>query len=238
MQALLAAGADVAAADNCGRTPLHTAVMTEASAEVVECLLAAGASVAATDKGGRTPLHMATTPQVLHLLLAAGAILEARDHRDITPVLDRSAGPWLCPEYGLLEAFAAAGANMNVMDEYGWSCLHYCTLGHPLQSLPEQLHNMLGAGASVLWASDQYPTHLDVLLFYRPRELYEQLDARRGKTAIVQAIRLVKAGCWEQEGKAGLRCRHALSPFTGCPSGSMHGTKSRCVQLLAPQSRC
>jgi ankyrin repeat protein len=87
LQALLAAGADVNAHDNQGRTVLMKAAAA-ASGSTVQTLLKAGAKVNARDWAGQTPLiHAAnqmvlteemgkrqyTSPKSIQLLLAAGA---------------------------------------------------------------------------------------------------------------------------------------------------------------------
>jgi Ankyrin repeats (3 copies)/Ankyrin repeat len=58
IQTLIAAGADVEAADKNGATPLHRAVRTR-SAAAVECLLDAGADPTTRNKPGSTPFHLA-----------------------------------------------------------------------------------------------------------------------------------------------------------------------------------
>ena len=55
--ACLAAGADTAAQDRYGRTPLHQAARYNESPAVVDALLAAGADIKAQNGFGDTPLH-------------------------------------------------------------------------------------------------------------------------------------------------------------------------------------
>jgi len=73
---LIQAGADVTAKDNDGRTPLlHAARWSDETTppEIVTLLIQAGADVNAKDNDDRTPLSLATNPEIIKLLKAAGA---------------------------------------------------------------------------------------------------------------------------------------------------------------------
>ena len=115
-RALLAAGADVHAADNLGstalhmagdarcvrllldarasmeardwmgQTPLHRAVRRFKAVEITRLLLAAGADVHAVDGDGKTPLHCVYYAACVDVLLDAGADLEARDGEGETAI--------------------------------------------------------------------------------------------------------------------------------------------------------
>jgi ankyrin repeat protein len=88
VKALLAAGADVRAADADGTTTLHAAASFDERA-VVEALLAAGADVKAADRFGRTPLHRAAecgAAEVVEALLNAGADVNATDAKGFGPI--------------------------------------------------------------------------------------------------------------------------------------------------------
>jgi ankyrin repeat protein len=62
IQLLLERGADLEAADQGGRTPLHLAVHRDKPSEdVVRFLLACGADLKAVDQDGCTPLHLAAS---------------------------------------------------------------------------------------------------------------------------------------------------------------------------------
>ncbi|MBC6442912.1 MAG: ankyrin repeat domain-containing protein [Rhodobacteraceae bacterium] len=78
--ACIAAGADIAARNKGGGTPLHFAA--DESPEAIRALLDAGADVAARDEKGKTPLHRAArngTPDAVRALIDAGANIRARD---------------------------------------------------------------------------------------------------------------------------------------------------------------
>jgi ankyrin repeat protein len=83
---LIAAGADVNARDDSGKTPLMIA-----DAEVAELLLAKGATVDLRDNDGRTALHWAALSAIprrglIDLLLAHGASVDASDADGQTPL--------------------------------------------------------------------------------------------------------------------------------------------------------
>jgi len=84
----LAAGRNVNAKDDKGRTPLHRAAR-EGHKEVAELLIAAGAALNSKDKEGKTPLHHAARwghTNIAALLIAAGADVNATDVDGETPL--------------------------------------------------------------------------------------------------------------------------------------------------------
>jgi ankyrin repeat protein len=97
VQALLAAGADIdAGGDYEEATPLHRAARLGLSA-ITKILIEHEADVNKTDAYGLTPLHWAAgelKPQVVRLLLEAGAKPDARDENHQTP-LDHARAPRL-----------------------------------------------------------------------------------------------------------------------------------------------
>ncbi|MEL3905872.1 MAG: ankyrin repeat domain-containing protein [Treponema sp.] len=89
--ALLAAGADPAAAAAFGNTALHLAVTSPARAELVPVLLKHGAAPSVKDEYGETPLHTAVRigaePEIIGTLLQAGADVNERNKKGETPLL-------------------------------------------------------------------------------------------------------------------------------------------------------
>ncbi len=73
MRALVAAGANVEAADINGWRPLHVASLFNHAATVT-LLLDAGAAVNALTNAGNTPLSRAKTPAMRALLAARGGV--------------------------------------------------------------------------------------------------------------------------------------------------------------------
>ncbi|MBC6402230.1 MAG: ankyrin repeat domain-containing protein [Hyphomonadaceae bacterium] len=124
----LAAGAEVEARDENGRTPLHWAAYG-GNAETVAALIKAGAKIEARIKtdsstpplhfAGSTPLHLAAryggNAETIAALIQAGARVNARNESGWTP-LHEAAG------FGDAEMVAAlikAGANIRAMSKYG-----------------------------------------------------------------------------------------------------------------------
>ena len=89
--ACLAAGADVAARDGLGRTPLHRAAELNGNPAVIEVLLKGGADSEARDSDQDTPLQRAAAfnenPMIIQALLEGGADPEARNVNEATPLV-------------------------------------------------------------------------------------------------------------------------------------------------------
>ena len=123
----IAAGTDVNAKGDDGRTPLHYAAL-RGHEEIVELLIANGADVNA--EGGffeRTPLHDAANlghKEIAELLIANGADVNAKGMAGFTPLhLAAKEHPLhLAAKEGLketIELLIAKGADVNAKDDYG-----------------------------------------------------------------------------------------------------------------------
>lgn len=128
--------------------PLFCATKTR-SAECVQLLLDAGADRFARDKRGATALFYATTLPIVRLFMQAGLSLQDRDIYDHTPlfasVSDGGIGP------AGLEAFLAAGADVNERDSSGRTPFLYAVR---LAYFAEVLPILLKAGANPHAVSD------------------------------------------------------------------------------------
>ena len=109
VDALLDAGANMHAADNYGRRPLHYARFSPA---ITGLLARSGANVDLVDNYGNTALHMAAYPEVAVILIAHGAQVNATNYNGRTPLhLART------PE--VIECLLASGADTNLIDYNG-----------------------------------------------------------------------------------------------------------------------
>ncbi len=158
---LMAAGADVNAADADGRTALMTASMESESngAATVEALLACGASPHAIAADGSTALHQAArfgSVDVLNRLLESGASPGAVDE-DGNTALIRAAGR----EDGLefVTALVEAGAGPSLVNRAGRSALMEAA-GESSERSLEVLTYLLDLGVDVNAADEDGATAL------------------------------------------------------------------------------
>lgn len=118
---ILAAGARLELAENCAAKPYQLPPLAAAALidnpQVVEMLIAAGAH----PNTASPALAQARSNEVMDLLLAAGADLEARGYGGATPLLARAA----VGDAAQLQHFLAAGANPKARDYNGWTALDY-----------------------------------------------------------------------------------------------------------------
>ena len=209
----LAAGRNVNAKDDKGRTPLHRAAR-EGHKEVAELLIAAGADLNTKDKEGKTPLYHAARwghTNIAALLIAAGADVNAKDDKGRTP-LDRAVGYTEivallrkhggktseelnalidAAEAGNIEAVKqhlAAGMDVNAKDEDGVTPLHEAALwGHNEVS---ELLIANGAEVNAIIVSGPYQgkTPLDLAIRHKKNETADLLRKHGGRTAEVLAL--------------------------------------------------
>ena len=123
VRTLLAAGADVHAADVDGETALHCAARW-GQASIAQLLLDHGASPDAPAAYGAAPLHLAVRRaqhDVMATLLANGATPSAQDDFGCTPLHDAASHG----DRWAIALLLAAGASADVADKNGSTALHY-----------------------------------------------------------------------------------------------------------------
>jgi serine/threonine-protein phosphatase 6 regulatory ankyrin repeat subunit B len=131
---LIAAGLNLNATNNLGRTPVHAAVekMYSWGASPLERLLAAKPDVNAPDLEGLTPLHLLASSEgsfqkeAVQALLKAGANPNLRDKAGRTPahIFLTQEWPWRGAE-DCLPLLAATRADLSAPDPQGRTPLHY-----------------------------------------------------------------------------------------------------------------
>ena len=143
VDALLAAGADPTITTPTDENALFFAAGTKESVqEFIEKFLNAGGDLDHQNVLGFTALHAAALDRNEALaqgLIAAGANIDIRDNYERTPFfiaakfvehIDRFPESWLFlktgpSKYALVDLFAAAGADINTVDDTGASALYY-----------------------------------------------------------------------------------------------------------------
>ena len=146
VQLLLAAGANVNAANAQGHTALHQSAQT-GSVAVLKLLLDAGAAVCATSSGGSMPLHTAAqmgAAEYVPLLIAAGADVNAANNRGRTALHHAT----MCGQAAVLEQLLRHGAAVDAADSSGRTPL-LLACEHSLGNQVAVVQQLLQAGADV-----------------------------------------------------------------------------------------
>ncbi|MYC35757.1 MAG: ankyrin repeat domain-containing protein [Chloroflexi bacterium] len=127
-QTELSCGADIAAKDSNGLTPLHLAAQLNGNPAVIQTLLDAGANSEAKVGDGFTPLHYAVysgNPVVVQALLDAGANIEVKASDGWTPL--HTAVLLNENPLAVVQVLVDAGANVDAQDGSGMSPVDWAT---------------------------------------------------------------------------------------------------------------
>ena len=118
-QTLLENGADVNAEDNLGKTPVMLIIPEDKRESMYRLLIAHKADVAKKDAYGDTVLHTATmtslAPDILALLVSAGADVNARNKDGVSPLLIAVQKR----NFAHVKFYAVRGADINSADKAG-----------------------------------------------------------------------------------------------------------------------
>jgi len=89
--------------------------------EILDLLLANGADINAKNEDGVTILHIITDPDAVDVLIRKGAQIEARDKNGRTPLIMQASEQQNGPD--VVEALLAHGADPNAKDDKGKTAL-------------------------------------------------------------------------------------------------------------------
>ena len=125
-ECLLKHGANVNASDHLRRTPMHAAARNE-FANVVGMLKTYGASINTQDKYGFTPLHYSA----MYYNVATKALLDKGADLSIRCFVNKLYPLHVAQkvDFDIIDILIAAGANVNCVDKYGATPLHYAACG-------------------------------------------------------------------------------------------------------------
>lgn len=110
VMALIEKGADVNAENKSGRTPIYCHLDNDI---ITSLLIKEKADFKSKNKYGFTPLHGAQTPEIVETLVSNGADIDAKNVRDITPVMSAV----ISKNHGVVNALAQKGANLKIADK-------------------------------------------------------------------------------------------------------------------------
>lgn len=111
---LLTIGAKVNSVDYSGQTPLYVAADT-GKAKMCQMLIKHGAYLNIADIDGLTALHTVRNAKCAKVLIAGGALLDAKDKQNLTPLFHAVASA----KGDVVNALIQAKANVNIRDKKG-----------------------------------------------------------------------------------------------------------------------
>jgi len=142
VETLIAEGADVAAADAQGLTPIHVAA-ERGTQWAVGILLAHGADPATPDSYGATPLHRAANGSIAQMLLEHEAAMNGVDRHGDTP-LHRAVG---AGRIDVADTLLDRGADVAIRNAEGRTALHLAAAAGRASTVEKLLARGADAGA-------------------------------------------------------------------------------------------
>jgi uncharacterized protein len=130
----------VHARDRFGFTALH-GVAGEHHSAMARLLIARGADVNARNDEGITPLHLAAWPEIVDVLIQAGAQLEARDKQSRTPLMVNAADPG---KLDAMQALLRHGVDVSARDARGRTALDIARDVAPVRGDDDKVRVLLG----------------------------------------------------------------------------------------------
>lgn len=195
-ETLMDAGADHGIRNSNQASPFDHAV-GYGQHSTVKLMVQRGASVTAADDMGFTALHLAENENMIDILVAEGAVIDAQNHEGNTPFMYQSVDPQL------VRTHLRHGAKINIRNEQGKTVLHMVATSCTGNTMVTIVDDLLKAGADeTIRDNDGHTPHY-----------YYSADT---SPAAAQAARLLRNAsadrAWRRRGNL-LMCMQMQTPF-------------------------
>ena len=168
LSALIEAGADLEIPDSECWPPLLRASHDNLLV-MAKILVEGGASVEGRhSQNGFRPLHVAASEAMVHLLVEAGAEIDARSRSRQTPLMLAATGK-------IVDLLVARGAAVDAGDEMGWTAIHHAVKRNSLDVVAA----LAKAGAEVNAVTAEGQTPMAMAKDWKMANLLKQLGAKQ-----------------------------------------------------------
>lgn len=190
-------GADINQPDKSGRTALEQAILAN-NIEGVDFCIAHGADVNLNN----TPMFLAADnskkPEIIELLVKAGADIEANCQNEMTPLMSAVLG-FHKDNYAVIKKMIELGADVNAKDEKGFSIL-FTSLAVVAKDNQEKIKLLIQSGADVNATDNNNETPLfwanwcdaDVIKAFVGAGADVNAKNKQGRTPLFYAVRCCK----------------------------------------------